>query len=286
MYKVNNWLELQHYKDRNPPWVKLHKKLLDNFQYQCLPIASKALAPMLWLLASEHIDPKSGIIDKSDEEICFRVRITSKEFNDGIKPLIKSGFIILMQDADILLAKRLHDATPETETYREETEAETKKEIDKPIKFKPEDVSDQVWVDFLSHRKAKKAPITETAIKGIRKESDKAGIGLQEALEITMARGWQSFKSEWLTKGDNYGSGQNSNREIIIGTGDIAGKPKGDGYGGRKSQTELYAEATDRIIAKRNAEWAEKEFAERIKGPPKPAIEAPTTDLFSTEEIR
>jgi hypothetical protein len=50
----NNWAELQHYKDRSPPWIKLHKKLLDNFEFQSLPVASRALAPMLWLLASEH----------------------------------------------------------------------------------------------------------------------------------------------------------------------------------------------------------------------------------------
>ena len=29
----NNWGELQHYKDRSPPWIKLHKKLLDNFEW-------------------------------------------------------------------------------------------------------------------------------------------------------------------------------------------------------------------------------------------------------------
>ena len=28
---IKNWGEFQHYKKRNPPWIKLHKKLLDDF---------------------------------------------------------------------------------------------------------------------------------------------------------------------------------------------------------------------------------------------------------------
>ena len=53
---TKNWAEFQHYKDRSPPWIKLHKELLDDRQYQSLPLASRALAPMLWLLASETKD--------------------------------------------------------------------------------------------------------------------------------------------------------------------------------------------------------------------------------------
>ena len=51
--RPKNWNEFQHYRRRSPPWVKLHKRLLDDFEFQSLPLASKALAPMLWLLASE-----------------------------------------------------------------------------------------------------------------------------------------------------------------------------------------------------------------------------------------
>ena len=49
-----NWSQFQHYRDRSPTWLKLHRSLLDDFDYHCLPIASKALAPFLWLLASEY----------------------------------------------------------------------------------------------------------------------------------------------------------------------------------------------------------------------------------------
>jgi hypothetical protein len=84
-----------------------------------LPIASKAIAPMLWLLASES---KDGIFDGSLDELVFRLHITEKEYQSGVKPLIDNNFFTVVSG---VLAERLQDAIPETER---ETEAETKKE--------------------------------------------------------------------------------------------------------------------------------------------------------------
>jgi uncharacterized protein YdaU (DUF1376 family) len=63
---------------------------------------------------------------------------------------------------------------------------------------KPDDVSDSVWADFLQIRKAKRAPLTNTAMSAIAAEAQIAGINLQTALEHCCARGWQGFKAEWL----------------------------------------------------------------------------------------
>ena len=51
------------------------------------------------------------------------------------------------------------------------------------------------------HRKACKAPITETALKGFQREADKAGIPLAEAITISIERNWRGFKSEWDWRG-------------------------------------------------------------------------------------
>ena len=32
-----NWHEFQQYKDRKPDWIKLHRGLLDDFEFQSLP---------------------------------------------------------------------------------------------------------------------------------------------------------------------------------------------------------------------------------------------------------
>lgn len=64
----------------------------------------------------------------------------------------------------------------------------------------PDDVSGDVWSDFLALRRAKKAPLTETALAGIRREADKAGWSLEAALSECVVRGWQGFKADWVNK--------------------------------------------------------------------------------------
>lgn len=115
-YRVKNWEKFQHYKDRTPPWIRLHRGLLDDYEFHSLPDASKALAPCLWLLASENPDPSRGEISASDDKIAFRLRMPVKKFQESIKPLIDHGFFEMDHDASNLLAEREQVATPETET--------------------------------------------------------------------------------------------------------------------------------------------------------------------------
>lgn len=107
-----NWRDFQHYKDRNPPWIRLHRGLLDNKDFQRLPVESRALAPMLWLLASESVD---GVINADADDLAFRLRRTEAEISVAIRPLIEKGFFILEQGASATLASGLHAAVPEAE---------------------------------------------------------------------------------------------------------------------------------------------------------------------------
>ena len=182
-----NWDNFQHYKHRSPPWIKLHKNLLDDMQFQRLPVASKALAPMLWLLASESND---GVIHRSAEEIAFRLRMTEKDVVAAIKPLIDNGFFI---DDSNMLASSLQDATTEKRQSRDRDRDRVREETETPC-----GVSESVFKDYLEVRKTKKAKWTETALKGLTKEAEKAGMSLQEAMELCCARGWVGFKAEWV----------------------------------------------------------------------------------------
>ncbi len=51
----------------------------------------------------------------------------------------------------------------------------------------------------MKHRRNVKAPLTETALKGITNEAKKASVSLEEALTMCQVRGWRSFKSDWVT---------------------------------------------------------------------------------------
>jgi uncharacterized protein YdaU (DUF1376 family) len=62
----------------------------------------------------------------------------------------------------------------------------------------PSDVSEQVWNDWLQLRKAKKASVTETVLKGARSEANKIGWTLEQFLIEWCTRGSQGLKAEWL----------------------------------------------------------------------------------------
>jgi len=68
----------------------------------------------------------------------------------------------------------------------------------KPILNTPSGVSNDVWQDFVRHRKGMKAQITDRVINGIRKEADKAGWTLEDALAESVNRNWASFKADWV----------------------------------------------------------------------------------------
>ena len=62
----------------------------------------------------------------------------------------------------------------------------------------PVNVDPKVWSDWLRLRKAKKAPVTESALAGIQREALSAGMSLQDAIAHCCVRGWAGFKAEWM----------------------------------------------------------------------------------------
>ena len=62
----------------------------------------------------------------------------------------------------------------------------------------PPDVDQQIWDDWKQLRKAKKAPVTETVVKGARKEAAKANMAFSDFLSVWCARGSQGLQAEWL----------------------------------------------------------------------------------------
>lgn len=118
-----SWDTFQHYKDRKPPWIKLHRGLLDDFAWHSLPLASRAIAPCIWLLASEY---KGGQINITLAELAFRLRAPENEVREALIALIQAQFIVLEQDASGVLAECL---PRDRGRGREEIEGEKEKEI-------------------------------------------------------------------------------------------------------------------------------------------------------------
>lgn len=110
---------------------------------------------------------------------------------------------------------------PKTNT---KTNISTTDVVDKPhakraVTAKPDDVSQSVWDDFLAIRKAKKSPLTLTALQGIQREADKARMTLDAALAMSCSRGWQSFRADWVQE-----SGRQTGRPLTAAENYVAQK--------------------------------------------------------------
>jgi hypothetical protein len=84
---VKNWNSFQHYKDRNPLWIKLHRQILDNWEFHALSIESKAYIPLLWLLASEH----DGALPPADKA-AWRLRTSADVIEKVYAEALEAGF--------------------------------------------------------------------------------------------------------------------------------------------------------------------------------------------------
>jgi uncharacterized protein YdaU (DUF1376 family) len=81
----------------------------------------------------------------------------------------------------------------------------------------PPNVSQSVWDDFIAIRNKVKKPFTETALKIIQRESQKAGLTLEQALETCCARGWQGFEASWVQKDSDLTKTGQRNANVLSG---------------------------------------------------------------------
>ena len=110
----------QHYKDRRPPWMKLHIEIFDNYDFSNLPDSAKYHLLGIWLLATQ-IDNKIP-----DDSNWIARKIGAVEPID-IELLLSLGHLAY-HNASVALAECKQNANAETETEAEaEAEAEAEK---------------------------------------------------------------------------------------------------------------------------------------------------------------
>jgi hypothetical protein len=112
--RIKNWKKFQHFKDRRPPWIKLHREILEQRDINAISDKSFRVLVLLWLLASEDED-KNGNLPEM-EDIAFRLRMKEKEITQSLQEL---GAWIDYSDI-----KEISDRYQDVPT---ETEAETEK---------------------------------------------------------------------------------------------------------------------------------------------------------------
>jgi hypothetical protein len=97
-FNVVKWSEYQHYKTRNPSWIKLSTSIFDDHHYGSLPDATKALWISVLILASKTRNRIPYDPDWIAQRCCLKER-------PNLQPLFDSGLIApCKHDASIVQA--------------------------------------------------------------------------------------------------------------------------------------------------------------------------------------
>jgi hypothetical protein len=107
----------------------------------------------------------------------------------------------------------------EKRTREEKRREEKKEQKTAPGADLLDGIPEQVAQDFKQLRQRLRAPITQTAMDGIKREAGKAGITLTAALAMCCERGWRGFKAEWVSGATPTSSSPTPKRRKQLGEG-------------------------------------------------------------------
>ncbi len=109
--RVINWAKMQHYKDRSPPWIKLHRELLTSETWVSSSNDDRVLAIAIMMLAADT----DNLIPANPRYIQRRAYL---DVTPDLSGLIALNFIEIIEENDDA-SKTLADARPERETEGE-----------------------------------------------------------------------------------------------------------------------------------------------------------------------
>ena len=141
-----NWETFQHYKDRNPPWIKVYNTLLEDPAFAALPDASKGHVIGIWLLASrlENKIPADAKFIGNRINALSAVDLNLLYLMGFIEPLAER-----LQPASNLLATCATETERETEQSRERDRAERSAVSRSVPSDQRQDYAREVWDAFL-----------------------------------------------------------------------------------------------------------------------------------------
>jgi hypothetical protein len=217
MLSIKNFRTFQHYKDRNPPWIKLYTALLEDYDFLALSDAARSQLMLIWLVAARM----GGSVPDDPKWIAATIHCTSPL---KLRELLASGFLISAeQDASQSLGECMRDAsiiasTPlskvehaTTRDAREEAEAETEGETEThpPPRATPRTAQDARHAELMQLIPSNRHADLETALA----ECDRVGAMTAELLGFASDAGGTgrtytgaqigSALHDWVANGDH-----------------------------------------------------------------------------------
>lgn len=87
---------------------------------------------------------------------------------------------------------------PREEESREEEAKEKKAPAKRAVEYFP-DVDPEIASAYAALRKRLRAPLSDIAVKGLRREAGKAGMTIEAVLTMCCERSWRGFSAEWIS---------------------------------------------------------------------------------------
>ena len=197
---ILNWQEFQHYKDRDPPWIKLYRDLLTAESWVLGTDASRLVQVASMLLAARY---KNATPLKYDL-FCkvASLDISQREFDAAVEHLRSTNFLEIQGEPEQRkqpASKPLASCTSETETETETEKSRGEKRRASAPPLDPasvEGLDPEAWRLWVEHRTAIKKPIRPHSLRDAAEELAK--LGSQQLAEVKRARagGWQGLHPE------------------------------------------------------------------------------------------
>jgi hypothetical protein len=209
-------------------WFRMYSEFASDPKVQSMTEAMQRRLMMIFCLRCSNT-----LVTLQDDEIAFALRISEEELAETKALFLRKSFITdtweirkwderqFVSDSSAqrvarhrarqkeladkaISGKRNVTVTPQiqnrtdTEQSRKEKQSADALTFDPLAELQSMQVDEQTAIDWLAHRKKKKADVSQTVIAGHAKEAQKAGLSLQDALAMACVRGWAGFKAEWV----------------------------------------------------------------------------------------
>jgi len=192
--KIKNWNSFQHYKDRSPPWLKLHRRLIDDPKFLALSGDAVKCLVLMWIVAADG-DERDGSLPDIDT-LAFRLRISPGRLKRHVDELHH----FLEQPASDMLAGCEQVARPETERERE-TKSESESETNARDGF------DDFWEVY--PRKASKKAAQKAWEKASRSRSWPGVDVIRDALSAAIdSDGWRRDNGQYIPHASTWLNGE------------------------------------------------------------------------------
>jgi len=210
-FRIRNWGQFQHYKNRRPPWIRLYRDLLDDPDFNELDGELVKTLVKLWLAVSDFsVDGTFPDIKR----LALRMHVDSAML---AKQLIQLNHWVECDDS-AMLADCTQHAIPEGEQResRSETEGE-QREPRTPARPKPKRKRSipEDWAPTDAHR-----DLAASLYLSVESEAEK--FRDHAAAQRRLQADWDASFRNWLRKAAEY---RQSSGGMQTGTTDKTGRP-------------------------------------------------------------